>query len=196
MRVRSLIIALVIVLSPFIVGVVLFLTRSSGRIPVKAHLVTDTRENNKGISYKGIKIDWTFYPDWEYKPLFVSSDKYLVFMFHYTNNTDYDVVLMPSYTFSAPDSRRYSANEEIAMYIEDGLENRLKANDETPITFKVKPKATKHYIVTFERPKRLEQFSVDVDVFRDVTLRIFYKKENGIWVNCKNALIKKYKGRG
>ncbi len=196
MKLRSLIIALIIVLTPFVIGIAMFLSRGSGRIPVKAHLVTDTRKNDAGVSYKGIKIDWTFYPDWEYKPLFAPAKKYLVFMFHYTNNTKYGVVLMPSYTFAAPNSRRYSANEEIAMYIEDGLEKRLKANDETPITFNVPAGSTKHYIVTFERPLGMNQFYVDVDAFRDLTLRIKYRKENGSWRNYKNELVKKYKGRG
>jgi len=196
MKIRSLIIALVIVLIPFIIGIPLFLARSSGRVSSKAHLVTDTRKNNGGITYKGIKVDWSFYPDWKYKPLFLHSDEYLVFMFHYTNNNAYDVVLMPSYTFAAPNIRRCSANEEIAMYIEDGLENELKVNDETPITFKISPNTTRHYIVTFEKPQKMKEFYVDVDVFRDVTGRIHYRKENNTWKDYKNELIKKYEGRG
>jgi len=105
--------------------------------------------------------------------------------------------LMPSYTFvSHAANRRYSANEEISMYIEDGLEKKLKVNDETPITFKITPNITKHYIVTFEKPHSLDKFYIDVDVFRDVTLRIHYKKENNLWESYKNELVKKYKGRG
>ncbi len=196
MKVRSIIIALVIVLAPFIIGISLFLVKGSEAIHAKAHFMTDTRENNKGITHKGIKADWAFCPDYEYKPLFFHAEKYLVFMFHYRNDNEYSVQLMPSYTFASPGNRRYSANEEIAMYIEDELEEKLKANDETPITFKVAPNATKHYIVTFEKPKDLKQFYIDVDVFRDVTLRIRYKKENSTWENYKNELIKKYKGRG
>lgn len=196
MKIRSTIIALLIILTPFIIGVSLFLARSSGRIPAKAHLITDTRKNNGGVTYKGIKIDWTFSPDWEYKPLFLHADEYLVFVFHYTNNNAYNVVLMPSYTFASPPNILYSANEEIAMSIEDGVENKLKANDETPITFKVVPNATKHYIATFEKPPSLNNFYVDVDVFRDITLRIHYEKKGSSWVNYKNELIKKYKGRG
>jgi len=196
MKARSIVIALVIVLTPFIIGIALFLLRSSGRIPVKAHLVTDTRKNNGGVAYKGIKVDWAFYPDWKYKPLFFPTEEYLVFVFHYRNDNEYDVQLMPSYSFASPHNRRYSANEEIAMYIEDGLENKLKVEDEIPITFKVAPNNTGHYIVTFEKPNSLDNFYVDVDVFRDVTLRLYYEKENGIWKNYKNELVKKYEGRG
>jgi len=196
MKARSIIIALAIILIPFIIGILLFLVRSSGRIPVKAHIITDTRKNNKGMTYKGIKVDWTFCPDWEYKPLFFPAEEYLVFMFHYTNSNDYNVSVMPSYTFSSPPNRRYSANEEISMYIEDGVENKLKAKDQTSITFKISPNATKHYIVTFEKPHLLDNFCVDVDVFRDVTLRLRYKKEDGRWSNYSNELVRKYKGRG
>lgn len=117
-------------------------------------------------------------------------------MFHYTNNNQHDVQLMPSYTLVSPGNRDYSANEEILMYIEDRLEDELKVNDETPITYKISSDVTKHYIVTFEKPQALDRFYVDVDAFRDVTLRIHYEKEDRAWVNYKNELIKKYKGRG
>jgi len=196
MKARSIIIALVIILIPFIIGIPLFLLRSSGRIPVKAHLVTDTRKNNGGVAYKGIKVDWTFCPDWEYKPLFFPAEEYLVFMFHYRNDNESNVQVMPSYTFASPHNRRYSANEEISMYIENALENKLKAEDQTPITFEIPSNATKHYIVTFEKPHSLDNFYVDVDVFRDVTLRLHYKKEDGEWSNYSNELVRKYKGRG
>jgi len=196
MKAISIIIALAIVLSPFIIGIPLFLVRSSGGIPVKAHIITDTRKDNKGITYKGIKVDWAFCPDWEYKPLFFSAEEYLVFMFHYWNDNEYNVQVMPSYTFASPHNRRYSANEEISMYIENALENKLKAEDQTPITFEVPPNAAKHYIVTFEKPHSLDNFYVDVDVFRDVTLRLHYKKEDGEWSNYSNELVRKYKGRG
>lgn len=196
MKIRSITIALVIVLIPFIIGIFLFMGKNGEAIDEKIHFITDTRKNNKGVTYKGIKTDWTFCPDWEYKPLLFKTEEYLVFMFQYTNNTGYDVQLMPSYTFVSPGNRRYSANEEIAMYIEDKVENELGVNDETPITYKIPPNAIKHYIVTFEKPKLLDSFYVDVDVFRDATLLIHYKKEGGVWVNYDNDLIKKYKGRG
>jgi len=196
MKTRSIIIALAIVLIPFIIGTSLFLLKSSGAIREKANFISDTRKNNKGITYKGIKVDWTFCPDWEYKPLFFPAEEYLVFMFHYMNNNDYNVSVMPSYTFSSPPNRRYSANEEISMYIENEVENKFKAEDQTPITFKIPPNVTKHYIVTFEKPHSLDNFYVDVDVFRDVTLRLHYKKEDGEWSNYSNELVGKYKGRG
>ncbi len=196
MKARSIIVSLAIIFIPFIIGMTLFLVKSSAVIRGKAHFIMDTRKNNKGITYKGIKVDWTFCPDWEYKPLFFPAEEYLVFMFHYKNNNDYDVQLMPSYTFASPADRCYSSNEEISMYIEDDLEKSLKADDQTPITFNIPPNASKHYIVTFEKPERLDSFYIDVDVFRDITLVIHYKKENGIWEDYENELVKKYKGRG
>jgi len=162
----------------------------------KAYFVSDTRKDNKGINYKGVKIDWTFCPDWEYKPLLFPAEEYLVFMFHYGNDNEYSIQLMPSYTLVSSANRRYPANEEISMYIEDELEDELKAEDETPITFKLSPDITKHYIVTFEKPRLLDRFYVDVDIFRDVTARIYYKKENEFWNNYKNELVNEYKGRG
>ncbi len=196
MKTRSIIIALAIVLTPFIIGIPLFLVKSGGAIHEEANFISDTRKNNKGITYKGIKVDWTFCPDWEYKPLFFHAEEYLVFMFHYSNDNEYNVQVMPSYMFASPHNRRYSANEEISMYIENALENKLKAEDQTPITFEIPSNATKHYIVTFEKPHSLDNFYVDVDVFRDVTLRLHYKKEDGEWSNYSNELIRKYKGRG
>jgi len=117
-------------------------------------------------------------------------------MFHYTNDNQHDVQLMPSYTLVSPGDRDYSANEEIAMYIEDRLEDELRVNDETSITYKISPGTIKHYIVTFEKAQSLDSFYVDVDVFRDVALRIHYEKKDRVWVNYENELVKKYKGRG
>ena len=196
MKIRSLIIGLIIVLIPFIIGITLFMANRNTAVHGKTHFITDTRANDKGINYKGIKVDWSFCPDWKYKPLFFPARGYLVFMLHYRNDNEYDIQLMPSYTFASPPNRRYSANEEISMYIEDSVENELKLNDETPITYKIPSNVTKHYIVTFEKPPLLDSFYIDVDVFRDVTLRIHYRKENGLWDNYNNELVNKYKGRG
>ncbi|MCD6309794.1 MAG: hypothetical protein J7M18_03710 [Candidatus Eremiobacteraeota bacterium] len=55
---------------------------------------------------------------------------------------------MPSYTFVPPYGKRYPANEEISMYIEDSLERELYVEDQTPIAFKISPGATKYYITT------------------------------------------------
>ena len=196
MKIRSIIIALTIVLIPFILGLILFVARPRSDVHGKENFTSDTREEHKGIDYKGIKVDWAFCPDWQYKPLLFSSREYLVFVFHYKNNNEYDIELMPSYTFASPPNRRYSVNEEISMYIEDEVENELELTDETSMSYKISPDDTKHYIVTFEKPQILNHFYIDVNVFRDNTLRIYYEKKDGAWVNSESELIKKYKGRG
>ena len=196
MKMRSIIISLAIVLTPFIIGLLLFKAADTKGVLSKTHVITDTRESGKGLAHKGIKIDWAFCSNWEYKPLLLPAEKYLVFIFHYKNDNEYNVQLMPSYTFVSPNHRHYSANEEISMYIEDKIENELKITDETPITYSIPPDVTKHYIVTFEKPHALKRFYVDLDVFRDVTLRIHYETKGEKWVNYENELIKKYKGRG
>jgi len=196
MKARSKIITLAIILTPFIIGLLLFAANSTEEVRKKAYFTADTGESGKGLTYKGIKVDWAVYPDWEYKPLFFRAEKYLVFIFRYKNDNERNIQLMPSYSFVSPGHRRYSANEEISMYIEDELEDNLGIIDQTPISFEISPGAVKHYVVTFEKPRSLDNFYVDVDVFRDVTLRINYKKEGANWINYKNGLVKKYKGRG
>ena len=196
MKIRSIIIALTIVLIPFILGLILFIARPHSAVHGKKNFISDTREENKGIDYKGIRVDWVFCPDWQYKPLFFPFKQYLVFVFHYKNNNEYDIELMPSYTFASPPNRRYSANEEISMYIEDEVEDELGITDETAMSYSISSGGTKHYIVTFEKPEVLNHFYIDVDVFRDNTVRIYYQKKDGTWVNTENKLIKKYKGRG
>ncbi|MBN1365253.1 MAG: hypothetical protein JW976_10655 [Syntrophaceae bacterium] len=195
MKIRSVIVALTITLIPFILGIALFITNREG-ISAKTHFMTNTEENNEGAIYKNIKIDWDFCPGWEYQPLFFHAEEYFVFVFHYTNNNDEDVFLMPSYLFSFSGSRRYSANEEIAMYIEDEIENQLRIEAQTPMSFRMSPHNTKHYLVTFEKPPAIKAFIVDVDIFRDVTLRIYYKKEGQTWIHYKNEFVKSYRGRG
>ena len=196
MKIHSIFISLVIVLSPFIVGVALFSVRASGRIPVKAHLSGDAATQSESLTHEELELNWSFYPGWEYKPLLTHAEEYLVFVFHYMNHSDYPVYLMPTYTLTSPPNRRYAANEEIAMYIEDAVENQLKLKDETPVNFEVPAHGTRHYIVTFEKPRPLSKFDVYVDVFRDVTWCLRYEKQNGTWVNWTNTVVRKYKGRG
>ena len=187
---------LAIVLTPFILGISFFAAEKINSRDQKMNFITDTRKNNNGVTYKGIKIDWTFCPDWKYKPLLFSAQEYLVFMFHYTNNNRREVQLMPSYELVSNDEESYPANEEISMYIEDRLEDELGVADETSITFALEPGSVKHYIASFERTSSLENFYVDVDLFRDVILRIHYTKGGNLWINNKNEWVKKYKGRG
>jgi len=196
MKPRSIIIFLVVILMPFFVGISLFMFEKTQAEHQKIDFVTDTRKDNNGVTYKGIKIDWTFCPNWKYKPLLSSAQEYLVFMFHYTNDNKNQVQLMPSYELVSLGERSYPANEEISMYIEDRLEDELKVSDETSITYAIPAGGTKHYIVTFEKRLSVDSFYVDVDIFRDLTLRIRYAKRGNLWINLKNEWVKKYKGRG
>jgi len=196
MKIRSILTAILIIAVPFVIGLTLLKLESRAAINEGNKFINDTRENNQGIIYKGIKIDWSFCPDWKFKPLFQHEEEYLVFVFHYKNSGDKTVQLMPSYTCYSPDSRSYSANEEISMYIENEVEDKLKVKDETPVTYRIFPGGTKHYIVTFEKPHSLNEFHVDVDIFRDAVLRLNYRKKDGTWENYENKLENEYKGRG
>ena len=196
MKNRSIIIALAIVLTPFVLGMFLFIAQANPTIPGEKHFISDIGANNKAVNYKGIGIDWAFCPDWKYKPLLFHAQEYFVFVFQFRNNNKYAAQLMPSYYFASPPGKIYSANEEISMYIENNVERELKLNDETPITYKISPNSAKNHIVTFETAENSDQFYVDVDIFRDAILRIHYEKTDGSWVNHKNEFINKYKGRG
>ena len=69
MKTRSVIIALTIVLIPFILGAILFNAKLRSIVREKGNFISDTRKENTGMNYKEISIDWTFCPDWQYKPL-------------------------------------------------------------------------------------------------------------------------------
>jgi hypothetical protein len=192
--------ALAIVLLPWVVGLSLFGLRNTSGSPI-AFAATDTRKQaDSHPTYQEVQVDWTFYPDWEFKPLLVGPAEYLIFMFHYTNISRYPIWLMPSCTFVAPSEPRQAVNEEIAMYIEDALEDRVHEKDQTPITFRIPPGEQRHYLVAFEKPSGLERFYVEVDAWQGRCLRIHYRRtggaENLVWVNDHNEWVEKYLGRG
>lgn len=188
-------ISMVIVLTPFLIGTAL-LMKIDSRAPGGGRFVADTRQDGSGMIYKGVDIDWTFCPEWRYKPLWAPARPYAVFMFRFRNESGWDIQLMPSYTFVSSRHRRYSANEEIAMYIEDEVEAGLGMDDETAITFEVPPGEAKYYLAVFERPALMKDIYLDVDLFRDVVLRIHYKYDHGRWINNRNEWVHNYKGRG
>jgi len=196
MKVRSIVITLLIVLAPFVVGTSLFLTRTTGACAARAQVVTDTRGNNPALTYRGITINWSCLPEYTFKSVLFGEDEYVVFVFHYTNESNQHLQVMPTYTVTYGRNKRYAANEEIAMYIEDGVEKKLTFKDQTPITFKIAPGTTKHYIVTFEKPRECKKFYVDIDMYEDMSLRIHYRKEDTTWTNYQNEWIHKYNGRG
>lgn len=91
---------------------------------------------------------------------------------------------------------RYAANEEIAAYIKDTIEDELDLTDQTPMSFDVPAGKTRHCIVTFEKPRALKKFDVEVEVFRDHIWRLHYEKQGQTWVNSTNTTLIKYSGRG
>ncbi len=193
--------ALAIVLLPWVVGLSLFGLRNTSGSPI-ASAATDTRKQaDSHPTYQGVQVDWTFYPEWEFKPLLAGPAEYLVFMFHYTNTSRYPIWLMPSCTFVAPGEPRQAANEEIAMYIEDALEDRVHAEDQTPITFRIPAGEQRHYLVVFEKPPALVHFYAEVDAWQGRCLKIHYRRDkdasgNLVWINDHNEWIEKYLGRG
>jgi hypothetical protein len=193
--------ALAIVLLPWVVGLSLFGLRNTSGSPI-APAATDTRKQaDSHPTYQEVQVDWTFYPDWDFKPVLVGPAQYLVFMFHYTNSGRDPIWLMPSCTFVAPGEPRQAANEEIAMYIEDTIEDRVHAKDQTPISFRIPPGEQRHYIVVFENPPGLERFYVEVDAWQERCLRIHYRSAadasgNPVWMNDRNEWIEEYVGRG
>jgi len=194
-RLRGAMLGLLIILLPWLIGFALLGLRGNADT---GPLGTDTTtQPDPALVHDGIRVDWTFYPRWQFKPLAGRAAAYLVFMFHYTNTSDRPLCITPLYTFIAADQPRQSANEEIAMYIEDQLEDRLQAQDQTPISFCIPPGARRHYIVVFEKPPHLQSFYVQVDImdiWQDHCLRIHYRKTadgtgNPVWVNNRNEWV-------
>ncbi len=183
------------VLIPFILGTFLF-TTAPARYVTYPPGSSGAGERAEALTENGLELQWDFFPAWRYAPLLLGSRDYLVFVFHYTNHLDLPVHITPSYTLSCSPTARYPANEEIAAYIEDAVEDELGVADETPMAFEVPPHGTKHYIVTFEKPDVLTAFDVDVDVFQSRSWRLHYEKSEDAWLNPSNEIVVKYGGRG
>jgi len=87
------------------------------------------------------------------------------------------------------------------MYIEDEVEDRVHAKDQTPISFRLPPGEQRNYLVVFEKPSELERFQVEVDAWQGHRLRIHYRSTREasgrpVWVNDQNAWVEAYVGRG
>jgi hypothetical protein len=119
-----------------------------------------------------------------------------VFVFHYVNHSDLPLHVTPTYTLTCTPTARYAANEEVAAYIEDALEDELHLTEETPMAFEVPSHGTKHDIATFERPLALTAFDVDVEVFSGRAWRLHYERQGRTWINSANREVIKYDGRG
>jgi len=123
------------VLIPFLLGIVLFTTTPNRHFRTSAVLGSDTKDQKAelSLSLNELELEWTFFADWQYKPLLFPADDYLVFVFHYTNHSDFPMYVTPTYTLECKPGIRYAANEEIAAYVEDAVETELGVTDETPI---------------------------------------------------------------
>ena len=198
LKAGSVLIGAVTVLIPFLLGIVLFTATPNRHFRASAVLGSDTKDQKAelSLSLNELELEWTFFADWQYKPLLFPADDYLVFVFHYTNHSDFPLYVTPTYTLECKPGIRYAANEEIAAYVEDAVETELGVTDETPITFKVPAGGIKHYIAVFEKPSGLTAFDVTVDVFEGHAWRLRYEKQGNAWVNSTNAVITTYRGRG
>lgn len=123
---RTALIGLAVVLLPWCAGLLLLWLSQGYSTYVSTQAAASRSVHARNLAYKGVQVDWTFYPDWQFKPLLLGKTAYFVFVFHYTNNGDHAIYLMPSYTFATPHEPWQAANEEIATYIEDGIEDDLK----------------------------------------------------------------------
>jgi len=196
LRRRSIAIGAGIVLIPFLLGIPLFATTPNRRVPATATLAEEVAGRHGALNENGLALDWQFVPDWEYKPLLCGADTYLIFVFDYTNTTAYPMHITPSYTLRGPRGVRYAANEEIAAYVEDAVEQRLGVTDETGMSFRIPAHASRQYIAAFETPPSMAAFDVDVDVFQGRSWRLHYEKHADAWVNVGSEVVGGYSGRG
>jgi len=199
-RLGIVLVGLAVVLLPWCAGGLLWLSQAHG-----IHESIASGEDRDGeaatLAYKGVQVDWTLYPDWEFKPLLGAESAYFVFVFHYTNTGDRAIYLMPSYTLASPGETWQAANEEIASYIEDQVEDDLGVRDEPGLLYSVPAHSTRHYIAVFSQAPDAREFYVDVDIWHDRSLRIRYARDPatsdaGTWNYLGSAWVAKYRCRG
>ena len=186
----------VVVLIPFILGSALFTTTPARRAPTSSTLKNGSAIVASEVNHNGLRLGFTFVGDWSYKPLLFPSDEYFVFVFRYHNGSKQSVHVTPSYTLTTASGARYAANEEIAAYVEDAVEDKLQVTDETAMAFPVAGGETRDYIAAFEKPPDCTAFDVDVDVFTGHTWRLHFERKGEAWVNTVNRLETTYNGRG
>ncbi len=80
------------------------------------------------------------------------------------------------------------------MYVKDEIKNKLGVTDETSMSDKISLGAKKHYILTLKKPEVLNHFNVDVDIFKDNTLRLYYNGKEGTWIIPETNELKNTKG--
>lgn len=184
-------VGLTIILFPFVAGTAIFQIMPSRHYSVSYDMQSQSNDSKKGIAQYNLELKWTFLPDWQYKPLLVKKDEYMVFIFHYTNHSDFVEHIAPSYSFSTPLGIRRPANEEIAAYIEDSVENETGFISQTPFSFSIPAHTTRHYIATFEKPRELAEFDVLIELSDNQGWLLHYENTGTGWVNPTNSLLRK-----
>lgn len=180
---------LLIVFLPLISGTSLYATAPSKDVTPSEQIRDSLSSSAQDVVFNDLQLQWTLYPAWRYKPLFVDADEYLVFVFHFTNRSGLPMHLTPSYTFSCTSGFRRAANEEIAAYIEDAVEENLGLTTQVPMAFTVPGGETKHYLTVFEKPPTMECFNVDIELLQGYGWRLHYEDRGQGWVNVKNTLL-------
>jgi len=193
---RAVLLGAAIVVAPFLVGVLLFLAAPARHMPSSAVRADMATTQPNCITHSGLEVQSNVVTDWQYKPLFVGGDEYVVFVLTYTNHSDFPVSLTPSYTLKIPRGSRQAANEEIAAYIEDAVEDAFNITDQTPFTFELPPNGTRYDIATFEKPHDATAFELDVDVLDGCSWQLGYEKRDTAWVTTDHAALGLCSSRG
>jgi hypothetical protein len=97
--------------------------------------------------------------------------------------------LTPSYTFTCPPGIRRAANEEIASYIEDAVEEDLGLTTQVPMSFTVPSGETKHYLAVFEYAPSMKHFGVDIKLFQGYGWRLHYEDHGRGWIHVRNTSL-------
>ena len=193
---RLVLTGLAIVLMPFLLGIGLFSTSPNRSLPDFLEARNNENGEEVGLGLNGLELDCSFFGTWPYQSFLLPAEEYYVFVFHYKNISNLPIHVTPSYTFTSKPSVRYAANEEIAAYLENVIEDELGVTDETAMAFSIGPGVTKHDIATFRKPPRCSGFDVYVELFEEKIWRLHYKIQEETWLTTQSKIEMKYHGRG
>ncbi len=184
-------VGLVITLIPFVTGMVIFQTTPARRPGISNPMQAGLNDAKTGLRSGDIELKWTFRPDWQYEPLLGGKNSYMIFVFHYTNHSDFVEHIAPSYSLVAPRGVRVPANEEIAAYIEDAVEDEVGFISEAALAYAIPAHQTVHYIAAFEKPRNVTEFDVCIDFFGSQGWILHYGNDGNGWVNRDNVTTNK-----